>query len=65
MAGFKLINEARDFILHLNKKSDSGPVGHVFAPVSQSLILSARRYDIVNFFFYCFSVPTIWNVLDC
>lgn len=34
MAGFKLINEARDFILHLNKKSNSGPVGHVFAPVS-------------------------------
>lgn len=33
MAGFKLINEARDFILHLNEKSESVQVGHVFAPV--------------------------------
>lgn len=42
MAGFKLINEARDFILHLNEKSDSGPVGHVFAPVSvQKMFLSS------------------------
>lgn len=33
MAGFKLINEARDFIVHLNKKSETEQLGHVFAPV--------------------------------
>ncbi|XP_037047480.1 methyltransferase-like protein 17, mitochondrial [Bradysia coprophila] len=37
MAGFKLINEARDFILHLNEKSESGPVGHIFAPCAHNM----------------------------
>lgn len=32
-AGFKLINEARDFILHLNEKSETKVLGHAFAPV--------------------------------
>lgn len=43
MAGFKLITEARDFILHLNKKNQSGPLGYVFAPVSNFI-----RFTLIN-----------------
>lgn len=61
MAGFKLINEARDFILHLNKKNESGPVGHVFAPVLRFTVY--LRKPKRNFFHFS-SVHTIWHVLD-
>ncbi|KAJ6643438.1 Methyltransferase-like protein 17, mitochondrial [Pseudolycoriella hygida] len=37
MAGFKVINEARDFILHLNNKDKSESIGHVFAPCPHNM----------------------------
>lgn len=50
MAGFKLINEARDFVLHLNKKSETGTLGHVFAPVSNYQFVSRSIVCNIQFF---------------